>query len=125
MFFLPKKLLHNIGFQNLSFFLAKLSSKFCFAVDDDDTDSEDSLSDTEYPDSKAPRCEEGSTQALLVEKSLQNDVPAMGEWERHTRVRLEIKATIHPYSSTKTVIVKYINVVHLYVICAAGCWCHS
>ncbi|XP_073943082.1 zinc finger CCCH-type with G patch domain-containing protein [Choristoneura fumiferana] len=59
---------------------------FPLTVDDDDTDSEDSLSDTEYPNSKAPRSNEGgSTHALLVEKSLEDNVPAMGEWERHTR----------------------------------------
>ncbi|XP_023934497.2 zinc finger CCCH-type with G patch domain-containing protein isoform X2 [Bicyclus anynana] len=49
----------------------------------ENTDSDDSLSDTEYPESKTLRTEE-STQ-LLVEQSLQNNAPAMGEWERHTR----------------------------------------
>ncbi|XP_047039923.1 zinc finger CCCH-type with G patch domain-containing protein isoform X2 [Helicoverpa zea] len=54
---------------------------------DEDSDSEDSLSDTEYPQSKAV-CENNITDntKLLVEKSLlnENNTP-MGEWERHTR----------------------------------------
>ncbi|XP_068628671.1 zinc finger CCCH-type with G patch domain-containing protein isoform X2 [Battus philenor] len=52
----------------------------------EDSDSDGSLSDTEYPDSKFSRLEDSSSkQDLLVEKSLQNNAPAMGEWERHTR----------------------------------------
>ncbi|PZC87025.1 hypothetical protein B5X24_HaOG201261 [Helicoverpa armigera] len=54
---------------------------------DEDSDSDDSLSDTEYPQSKAV-CENNITDntKLLVEKSLlnENNTP-MGEWERHTR----------------------------------------
>ncbi|KAL0895803.1 hypothetical protein ABMA27_011839 [Loxostege sticticalis] len=53
---------------------------------DDSSDSDDSLSDTEYPESKTLRPEEASEgRALLIEKSLMNNAPAMGEWERHTR----------------------------------------
>ncbi|XP_037300231.1 zinc finger CCCH-type with G patch domain-containing protein isoform X2 [Manduca sexta] len=49
-----------------------------------DSDSSDDLSDTEYPDTKTART--GADQrAALVQKSLQNNSPAMGEWERHTR----------------------------------------
>lgn len=49
----------------------------------DDTDSDESLSDTEYPENKAIKT--NNTQNLIIEKSLQNNAPAMGEWERHTR----------------------------------------
>lgn len=51
--------------------------------DDNGSDTSD-ISDTEYPDCKTTRLELGK-HALLVEKSLQNNAPAMGEWERHTR----------------------------------------
>ncbi|XP_050665384.1 zinc finger CCCH-type with G patch domain-containing protein isoform X1 [Leptidea sinapis] len=50
---------------------------------DESSDSEDSLSDTEYPSSKMSHSE--SYQAALVEKSLQHPAPAMGGWEQHTR----------------------------------------
>ncbi|CAH0722496.1 unnamed protein product, partial [Brenthis ino] len=56
---------------------------FPLNTEGDDTDTDDSLSDTEYPDSKTVKTDHN--QALLVEKSLQNNAPAMGEWERHTR----------------------------------------
>ncbi|XP_026323554.1 zinc finger CCCH-type with G patch domain-containing protein [Hyposmocoma kahamanoa] len=56
---------------------------------DEDSESDESLSDTEYPTNKSVRQEETSGnehgRALLIEKSLQNNAPAMGEWERHTR----------------------------------------
>ncbi|CAK1599726.1 unnamed protein product [Parnassius mnemosyne] len=52
----------------------------------EDFESDDSLSDTEYPESKSGRLElDPSQRDLLVEKSLQNNGPIMGEWERHTR----------------------------------------
>ncbi|XP_063832503.1 zinc finger CCCH-type with G patch domain-containing protein [Ostrinia nubilalis] len=56
------------------------------AEDDDSSDSDDSLSDTEYPESKTLKSQDESEgRALLIEKSLMNNAPAMGEWERHTR----------------------------------------
>ncbi|XP_063392792.1 zinc finger CCCH-type with G patch domain-containing protein [Cydia fagiglandana] len=64
--------------------LVNFEEMFPLTVDDSDSDSDESLSDTEYPESKAPRPDDG-TRALLVEKSLENNAPAMGEWERHTR----------------------------------------
>ncbi|XP_050358684.1 zinc finger CCCH-type with G patch domain-containing protein [Nymphalis io] len=58
---------------------------FPFSIDgDEDTDSDDSLSDTEYPESKTMRAD-CDNKALIIEKSLQNNAPAMGGWERHTR----------------------------------------
>ncbi|CAK1548286.1 unnamed protein product [Leptosia nina] len=51
--------------------------------EDDSSDSDESISDTEYPESKLTRGE--SNPALIVEKSLQINSPAIGEWERHTR----------------------------------------
>ncbi|XP_052753899.1 zinc finger CCCH-type with G patch domain-containing protein [Galleria mellonella] len=54
------------------------------AENDSDSLSDDSLSDTEYPDSKILRTED-EDRTLLIEKSLQSNAPAMGEWERHTR----------------------------------------
>ncbi|KAL4706809.1 hypothetical protein ACJJTC_010043 [Scirpophaga incertulas] len=52
----------------------------------DSSDSDSSLSDTEYPESKTARPDTGTVdRALLIEKSLQNNTPALGEWERHTR----------------------------------------
>ncbi|CAG4925308.1 unnamed protein product [Colias eurytheme] len=51
--------------------------------DDDSSDSDDSISDTEYPEMKIARPE--TEQALILDKSLQNNAPAMGEWEKHTR----------------------------------------
>ncbi|KAJ0181135.1 hypothetical protein K1T71_003220 [Dendrolimus kikuchii] len=54
--------------------------------DDDESDSSDSLSDTEYPINKAACTKAGNADSdLLVQKSLENNAPAMGEWERHTR----------------------------------------
>ncbi|XP_041974615.1 zinc finger CCCH-type with G patch domain-containing protein [Aricia agestis] len=61
----------------------KFEEMFPLNNDGDSSDSEDRLSDTEYPDSKCAKAEDSQT--LLIDKSLQNDVPAMGEWERHTR----------------------------------------
>lgn len=60
------------------------------AENDDSSDSDDSISDTEYPESKNIRTEDNNHEgrALLIEKSLQNNAPAMGEWERHTRVSM-------------------------------------
>lgn len=58
-------------------------------LDDDDveeSDSNDSLSDTEYPVNKATCTKAGNDRDLLVQRSLENNAPAMGEWERHTRV---------------------------------------
>ncbi|XP_059049357.1 zinc finger CCCH-type with G patch domain-containing protein isoform X2 [Achroia grisella] len=49
-----------------------------------DSESDNSLSDTEYPDSKVIRTED-ENRTLLIEKSLQSNAPGMGEWERHTR----------------------------------------
>ncbi|XP_039765578.1 zinc finger CCCH-type with G patch domain-containing protein isoform X2 [Pararge aegeria] len=57
---------------------------FPLSTEGDESDSEDSLSDTDYPDSKILRTEEEARE-LLIEKSLHNNAPAMGEWERHTR----------------------------------------
>ncbi|XP_072936121.1 zinc finger CCCH-type with G patch domain-containing protein [Epargyreus clarus] len=61
-----------------------LSSK-----DDEDTssdDDDDDLSDTEYPEYKTSRVDSDDNQRdLIVEKSFQNNVPALGEWEKHTR----------------------------------------
>ncbi|XP_038209316.1 zinc finger CCCH-type with G patch domain-containing protein isoform X2 [Zerene cesonia] len=51
--------------------------------DDDSSDSDDSISDTEYPEMKVARPD--MDQALILDKSLQNNAPAMGEWEKHTR----------------------------------------
>ncbi|XP_045502317.1 zinc finger CCCH-type with G patch domain-containing protein [Colias croceus] len=51
--------------------------------DDDSSDSDDSISDTEYPEMKIARPE--TEQELILDKSLQNNAPAMGEWEKHTR----------------------------------------
>ncbi|KAM3966472.1 zinc finger CCCH-type with G patch domain-containing protein-like [Aphomia sociella] len=53
------------------------------AENDSGSESDDSLSDTEYPDNKITRTDDD--RALIIEKSLQNNAPAMGEWERHTR----------------------------------------
>ncbi|KAJ2946470.1 hypothetical protein O0L34_g12515 [Tuta absoluta] len=53
--------------------------------DDNSSDSDSSVSDTEYPESKVTRCDDDENRALLIEKSLQYNGPAMGEWERHTR----------------------------------------
>ncbi|XP_045512852.1 zinc finger CCCH-type with G patch domain-containing protein isoform X3 [Pieris brassicae] len=50
---------------------------------DDSSDSDGSISDTEYPERKVTRGESNS--ALIVDKSLQNNSPALGEWEKHTR----------------------------------------
>nr|XP_034824061.1 zinc finger CCCH-type with G patch domain-containing protein [Maniola hyperantus] len=50
----------------------------------DVTDSDDSLSDTEYPESKIVRTDDDNRE-LLIERSLQNNAPPMGEWEQHTR----------------------------------------
>lgn len=55
--------------------------------DKDNSDTDDSLSDTEYPENKT-KCENRTedTQSLLIEKSLQNpNNTPIGEWERHTR----------------------------------------
>lgn len=57
-------------------------------AEDVDSDTDDSLSDTEYPNAKT-KCEETShdSRNLLIEKSLQNpNNTPIGEWERHTRV---------------------------------------
>ncbi|XP_004928530.2 zinc finger CCCH-type with G patch domain-containing protein isoform X2 [Bombyx mori] len=53
-------------------------------VCEDDSDSSEDLSDSEYSHQKTTRTEI-DRHALIVEKSLQNNAPAMGEWERHTR----------------------------------------
>ncbi|CAB3238501.1 unnamed protein product [Arctia plantaginis] len=56
-------------------------------TEDVDSDTNDSLSDTEYPSAKT-KCEETAhdNQSLLIEKSLQNpNNTPIGEWERHTR----------------------------------------
>lgn len=69
----------------------------CFLDDSEaDVESEDSVSDTEYPEHKMCRAEgEGAAPSpgpgrseLLVEKSLLTNTPAIGEWERHTRVSM-------------------------------------
>ncbi|XP_049887578.1 zinc finger CCCH-type with G patch domain-containing protein isoform X2 [Pectinophora gossypiella] len=53
---------------------------------DEDSESDSSGSDTEYPVHKSARSEAEEFQhAMLVEKSLQFNGPAMGEWEKHTR----------------------------------------
>ncbi|XP_075986111.1 zinc finger CCCH-type with G patch domain-containing protein [Anticarsia gemmatalis] len=55
--------------------------------DNDSSDSDNSLSDTEYPQNKT-KCEETPTDntSLLIEQSLQNpNNTPIGEWERHTR----------------------------------------
>ncbi|XP_047543415.1 zinc finger CCCH-type with G patch domain-containing protein isoform X2 [Vanessa atalanta] len=58
---------------------------FPLSIDgDEDTDSDDSLSDTEYPESKTMRVD-CDNKALIIEKSLQNNAPAMGGWEQYTR----------------------------------------
>ncbi|CAH2068504.1 unnamed protein product, partial [Iphiclides podalirius] len=52
----------------------------------EDYKSDDSLSDTEYPESKSCHLDGDSEKCdLLVEKIPQNSGPAIGEWERHTR----------------------------------------
>ncbi|XP_014370624.2 zinc finger CCCH-type with G patch domain-containing protein [Papilio machaon] len=62
---------------------------FPLSNDNEDVESDDSLSDTEYPDNKSCRTEpEGAGPGrpeLLVEKSLLTNTPAIGEWERYTR----------------------------------------
>ncbi|XP_046974271.1 zinc finger CCCH-type with G patch domain-containing protein [Vanessa cardui] len=58
---------------------------FPLSIDGDEhTDSDDSLSDTEYPESKTMRVD-CDNKALIIEKSLQNNAPVMGGWERYTR----------------------------------------
>ncbi|KAJ8734092.1 hypothetical protein PYW07_014643 [Mythimna separata] len=57
------------------------------AEDEESDDSDDSLSDTEYPQSKSA-CEEtvADNHALIVESSLLNqNITPMGQWEQHTR----------------------------------------
>ncbi|KAI5630768.1 g-patch domain-containing protein [Phthorimaea operculella] len=63
----------------------KFEEIFPLYTEDDSSDSDSSLSDTEYPESKATRCEDDENRTLLIEKSLEYNGPAMGEWERHTR----------------------------------------
>ncbi|RVE50404.1 hypothetical protein evm_004941 [Chilo suppressalis] len=65
----------------------KLEEIFPLNADSDDSsDSDDCISDTEYPESKSLRSNvENKGRALLIEKSLMGNIPAMGEWERHTR----------------------------------------
>lgn len=79
-----------VAFFVINIFCNVLNFCMFFSVENDDSsDSDDSLSDTEYPESKTLRPEEASEgRALLIEKSLMNNAPAMGEWERHTRVSM-------------------------------------
>lgn len=49
-----------------------------------DTESDDSISDTEYPEYKTIKPTE-PTRSLVAEQSLQNGGQALGEWERYTR----------------------------------------
>lgn len=65
---------------------------FLVAKDDEDSSSDDDdLSDTDYPDQKTSRVDNddiSDQRDLIIERSLQNNVPALGEWEKHTRVSM-------------------------------------
>lgn len=66
----------------------KVSIEDIFPLDNDDNDSDsgDSLSDTEYPTNKA-MCTDKSDRNhdILIQKSLEGSALMMGEWEQHTR----------------------------------------